>query len=779
MSKAIEKISLHHFRGATKPTELTFASGKVVVMIFGENGTGKTTLIDSIDLILNRTAGSLDGRTKTPGKHLASIGQASSSIAVEITCGGQKWEGSHAGREPVISGPSSPPVAHVLRRKRLLRLIEARPAERFEELKRFIDVQQIEECERTLNLAARSANKRLDDAIKSKQDADDALTEIWQSEGQPGGIDATPQSWARAKVSADFTETQRKAALIEKLLQIVQRAQTTYNNWNDAAEAVAVCDQEVIACTRRLAQSGADSGEASRMLQFLQQVKALIAPQDTSAECPACSQPIDIAGLRGQIDIRINALGEMLDLLQRHFDAVQCRNAASVESTRSQRAWIEVAKSLAAEAKALSTSFPDLLSIEWSDFPALIAAHVADPLFLAEAHTLLEVIVGEKPRLKQSGDDAQKDAAQYNLIKPQYARIQKSDENIVELNAVHERLDQALKTVRQIRVAFTQSVLDDIADECKRLYGLIHPNEALWLSGFRLEGRASLLDDAHFQGHADVPPQVYFSESHLDTYGFCLFLALAKRYGVNIVVLDDVFTSVDHAHLSRIMDLLTDESKNFDQIIITTHYRYWRDRYSVVSGPAQKIEFIELAEWTLDHGIQIYKSKLAVEELKGKMASLPFDRQSVASKAGILLEAALDRLALLYRCSVPRTDANEYTLSDLTGAVTAVAKKVKVKRPKFDGEGNLIEPPEVEELMIKETLDAIKAMTFIRNKVGCHFGSQGGNVSDSEVRELGRETLNLVTTLVCFNCGNLPERNKGTHFECPCSKTRLEPAQVR
>ena len=73
-----------------------------------------------------------------------------------------------------------------------------------------------------------------------------------------------------------------------------------------------------------------------------------------------------------------------------------------------------------------------------------------------------------------------------------------------------------------------------------------------------------------------------------------MFLALAKHFidANTVVVLDDVVTSIDQAHMERFMNLLHDEAANFNQLIITTHYRPWRDRYRYAKGPAANVQLI-------------------------------------------------------------------------------------------------------------------------------------------------------------------------------------------
>src|SRR5439155_13143363 len=109
----------------------------------------------------------------------------------------------------------------------------------------------------------------------------------------------------------------------------------------------------------------------------------------------------------------------------------------------------------------------------------------------------------------------------------------------------------------------------------------------------------------------------------LDMLGICVFLALAKFFKTDntIVVLDDVLTSVDGPHLDRFMQLLHDEAPHFNQCIVTTHYRPWRDRYRWAKGPTANTQLIELGPWTLKNGLHVGEFRTAIAELKAVLQS--------------------------------------------------------------------------------------------------------------------------------------------------------------
>ena len=91
MSKRIEKITLHRFRGATTMTEVVFDPAKPVVFIFGENGSGKSSIVDAIDFVCNQTSSLADRSSTKPKDHLPTIGHAAKEVKVELEVGGRAW----------------------------------------------------------------------------------------------------------------------------------------------------------------------------------------------------------------------------------------------------------------------------------------------------------------------------------------------------------------------------------------------------------------------------------------------------------------------------------------------------------------------------------------------------------------------------------------------------------------------------------------------------------------------------------------------------------------
>ncbi|MGH9426375.1 MAG: hypothetical protein ACRD2L_08745, partial [Terriglobia bacterium] len=222
--------------------------------------------------------------------------------------------------------------------------------------------------------------------------------------------------------------------------------------------------------------------------------------------------------------------------------------------------------------------------------------------------------------------------------------------------------------------------------------------------------------------------------------------------------------------LDRFMKLLHDEAPNLNQVIVTTHYRPWKDRYRNARGPAAKTQVIELRMWSMDWGIQSDEAITAIKELRTCLAAKKMDRQAVASKAGIQLESILDFLTFHYGCKMPRQSDPNYTLGALAMGIESKLGNL-LKTLTYGPSGT----PKVETLL-KPLIDDLTSKSWIRNRTGCHFNDLGSDISDGEIKEFGGKVLALADALVCAKCEAFPEsKPSGSFWQCGCGSIELHP----
>ncbi len=775
----IEHMVVENYRGSSTRLELNFEKDKPVVLLFGENGTGKTTIVDALDAIGNCSKGSLEDKSSTQARdHLPTIGKKPADVKIEVTSGASTWKASLTGNN-LITTPEQRPKIHVLRRSHLQRLIEAQPAQRYEALRHFIDVDKVERSENALRDAATSAKNDLDAAVKRRVDVETQLQKIWEAEGKPG---KEAVEWAKAVAAQDTAQLEHDVQQLRLMYSTVNRADVALTEFRDAQTVAVQRDAEAHQVELEVAKlAGVDAQQAISLAGVLKQVEQHLQVGVHPDECPVCKQGIPLDELKADIQTRLVEL--------KQYDELRVKRNAAANNIQMARQLLDVKiETLLTAARALlalvlNSKIEIVITsgIKQADYTELAKQNGADQnVAVKEAEQLVGIFTLLKQALVDVGSDKSKQSGQINSIRVQYEQVLTSAMDTVELAKLQTALQEAYNIARLTRIEFTQKILDQIASECNRLYAAIHPSEPIAISKLALDvgKRASLSQAASFQGHNNVPPQAYFSESHLDTLGFCFWLALVKRESPlkdAVIVLDDVFTSVDSQHINRIAQLITDESNNFAQVIITTHQRLWRDIYRYQHGAGKLTQMIELQSWSLSKGISNFKTRLAVDELIASIVAAPFDRQTAASRAGVLLEAILDYLALQYRCRVARTHDGSYTLGELLDGTESLFKKLEVHRPDVDAAGKPYNPPKYVSSNASAITIQIRGLTFLRNQVGAHFNVAGAAVADADVQLFADSTVKLAEALSCPTCGQIPGKKTAAHFQCSC----IAPLEVR
>lgn len=153
----------------------------------------------------------------------------------------------------------------------------------------------------------------------------------------------------------------------------------------------------------------------------------------------------------------------------------------------------------------------------------------------------------------------------------------------------------------------------------------------------------------------------------------CVFLALAKKRGAHrtVMVLDDVLASADEPHVDRLVQMIYEEAQHFRHVVVTTHYRPWREKPRWGWLKQGQCQLVELGPWSASVGPSLVRSTSEIERLRKVLKSEEddFDWQAACGKAGVVLEAMLDFLTELYKCKLPRMSRNEWTLGDLFPAI--------------------------------------------------------------------------------------------------------------
>lgn len=761
---ALRKLTITHLRGSVAPFSLPFEKGKKLTVIYGENGTGKSTICDAFEFLGNGRVGSLEKRgLGRPNKYWPSLGKNSADVSVKLeTVDGAFCTASLLKTDVVATPEGNRPIVEVLRRSQILALVEAKPGERYNAINRFIDVSGIEASESNLRQLINSLTKNREVAVARVQENEDAIMQFWASAGKPGP-DAL--SWAKTESergpNAADSETAALAScqrayenLPEYPVQLedaVRALETAKTKDGDARSALETC-------------AAAVSTDAKEVVKILESARAYYHTHPAPTTCPLCESSENAVGLATRIDQKLKG-----------FATVQTANSNLIQASAALRRATERLEQLRKNYENSRGVFEKarLTLPNADDIP-----HWSTPC-PSEIEQLTNWL-NETAHLPEAWNTAQtsrQDSKRFlATLKRAVETYAQNVESQKELDALIPNLERAHEIVVEERQKFTDSILSNIATEVGRLYEAVHPGEGLNKISLELDPkkRASLEIGASFCGQTGTPPQAYFSESHLDTLGLCVFLALAALDGPaeTILVLDDVLASVDEPHVERLIEMLYLEASKFRHCVITTHYRPWKERLRWGWLQNGQCQFIELSKWTNSQGLVLLRSIPDAGRLRSLLAESPPDPQLICAKAGVILEAALTFLSQLYECKVPHRASGLYTLGDLLPAMNkklraALVVDVLVTDQHGDASHQSTE--------LGPILDELHRIAQARNVFGCHFNTLSFDLLESDAIGFGQQVLCLIDAITDPDAGWPRSKRSGKYWATPGETRRLHP----
>ena len=324
-----------------------------------------------------------------------------------------------------------------------------------------------------------------------------------------------------------------------------------------------------------------------QLLSLLREAEAYVGEGRTPNQCPVCEQNVDAVGLAQRLRERIGAMQELASIISTTGAAQSLLGTKRAFANQARNDFCQKISRLTGLLKACSLAEIEALKLDWACFAGLLDS--TQPAGALEQRARFwEAIAASRSALEARRAADQKSIHQHNAIAGYVDTLREKKAQGIFQQKLLDNLRAALEIVMQQRKDYVEGILASISTEVQTLYSKLHPDEAIGGVRFFLKPNAigSLEFDAQFQDVVHLPPQAYYSESHLDTLGICVFLALAKHFKTDntLIVFDDVLTSVDEVHLERMIELIADEASEFGQMIITTHSRAWYDRVRMAKG---------------------------------------------------------------------------------------------------------------------------------------------------------------------------------------------------
>jgi energy-coupling factor transporter ATP-binding protein EcfA2 len=758
------KLSLNAFRGATQPLDVKFNTNHNITILYGENGCGKTTISDALEFVVNGTTGSLeekhiDGKSRT--NHLVNANCDKKDLKVSLTLQNKTRTAKLSGAKVEHSGELDYSLK-VLSRRYITQLVEAKPADRFKRVQDFVSLPALEREEDALQKLVQTEKRNLETQADKILQAEEILKELFTEHADQDIFADKPKEWQKHILGEYEEGTAKYLATLKAIDQELRRLRADYKSLEDAfpemEKKTEQSEVETKVMTNLLAEH---SDELSNAFETLQSAQGFFTKTETD-HCPVCDSKIGHAPLIEKVDKKLETLKAVKEQVKKLKTAQDNLTAIQTRQKTLQGTFFSIIVALREShesAKKLKKwELPDLptplLSVQSSK--DLNAEWFKELNAQAEQLTELLELVEEELKALQNIQSLQ------NQVRQALERIKQAKEDYKRIQFAAERGETIRKILHRERINHANETLKAISGDFAHLYQTIHPGEKL--ENIRLylhpTKKSSAQFDGEIFGREDANPVACLSESHLDTLGLCLILALEKREAPEstILYLDDAIASVDEAHMERLYELLLAQAENFHHVIISSHYQPLRFKFRWGILTQQKVEFMELGAWSLKRGIQLAKGPNSEIALLRRYISEAEDASTIAAKSGLILERTLDFLTGIYQCRMPRNPGAEqrWTLDHYKGGLKAEKKLMPaLKAAHIDDEGTV-----TAEFELAPLLEDIFSRLQFRNAIGCHFKELAGYFDEiDEALELGKATIALVDAL-CDENDALPDSKK-------------------
>ncbi|WP_457945401.1 hypothetical protein [Caproiciproducens sp. LBM24188] len=789
----IKSIEIENLRGIRCNTYLDLDNKSLI--IFGENGKGKSSIIDGIEYALTKDIKHISSscREVSLQKHAPNISANFQDIKVQVEFqDGSILSNREEPNESTIAYKINNSVngnINILRRSQLLNAVFAQPKERYDLLKQFLPLTEINKFENASKGVVDRFQEELSRlkteienhkrSIQSALDimdlnlvTNDNIISILINRGKQfnlGVLKNLEEIPEYIKKVDDYVRSMGNIsndAVIRNLLNLLnevidktspeQFAKKIFENINSKLDLV---QKKTIVFYEEFLLTG---------IQWLQ--------EDNKSLCPFCESPIDVSSVIERVKKRIDENSEYSTIkkeFQKDYNILQSElkwwkdNVIKIRSINKElnddnieylckiiEDNIEIFIKLlpkSIEENIIEKNLPN-----WDQSIYINANHLknkySDKVLPNNTVLLVDQAIRFKNDLKVVYDNfiyLNKKINKYNLFYKRYLITKQFYEELV----------------RQ-RKNSVQEIYNDIREDINSYYNRMHPEENIGGIDLKIKdssSKGSAIIEASFYEKDSEDPRAYYSEAHLDTLGLSIFLALYKREclknkDLKFLILDDILTSVDAAHRINIINLLFTEFKEH-QLIITTHdivlYKEILELEKLYGGN-NKFRNIEICEWVKDEGPILDDTKSEIEKLIELMNNPRTDKSILASATGLFLELLLSKLRYSLELSIPAKYQDKYTISDIWNNLYSQLKKNK----------------EFYNLNSK-VLDAINSSKFIRNTNGCHYNEWAQGVSKDEIKQFTNNVISFYEVIYCSKCNSLIKKNN-EDYQCNCPNLKYQ-----
>ena len=758
----IEDIHIEAFRGI-KNTKIHLNGNSL--LINGENGTGKSSIVDAIEFFFKKKVSSLRGQGNTFQRYGYHINCTLDDIKVDL----KFIEGETLTRKYNSFSPIPPEYKKyfdlaqngefILRRKQILEFIDSSPSDRFKVISGFMGIEYLDKIEREINGSITKLKTKISvketgiqdilnnianivgkDIIKENEVLP-SLNELFKKNNLPelnSFEDAPDHSKKMFSIVKENSDNLGNIIIFKEIQQKTEKTVKT-----DLYEKLEVFNSKLLTLLNE------NMNENISLKKLLESGKDALKIEKLDNKCPLCEQDFDKEHLSSKIEERLHSLEKISESYSKLKDEISLINTeinSLIEECKSIIRPIEGFEEFKDNKINLQEKIDYLINFEREMKPSL---DLKDQIQLKGFDVELKNISGvfgdinhKSGELISKNELTDEEKKFLELVETLAVSISKI-EDITGFNNDLKDLKLQLEITNKIYDSFLnlkkikiQSIFDSIQSDIQDYYSLLHPNDPHNNIKLKIVNRASAELKITSFNREDQDPRALTSEGHLDSLGLCIFLALVKKFNqdCSLIVLDDIVTTVDSAHRQMICKLLFTKFKK-KQFIITTHENLWYQqliRSQQVFGV--NFENYTITNWTVDDGPDLKPFKIKLDRIYDKISS--GDLSCAGNECRQYLEWVLEEICKSIDAEVLMKE--RYTAGDLMGPVRHQLKSIIADQET--------------KIQIKEAFKELDNNTMMGNILS-HHNLLSGDVTATEVRRFVESVKKVHDLMSCPSCG--------------------------
>lgn len=508
-------------------------------------------------------------------------------------------------------------------------------------------------------------------------------------------------------------------------------------------------------------------------------IEAIESESVAAGQCPLCKRPIDTDSLLKSLKSEMEQLTEVLRNRREITQSVKSLHVKMTSNKTELKPILELDEEIKktifdAEMEARISSINSLLK-EYEEILNKVQQHpqpvAASPLggldnLEEEVKESQHKIAQRKELISESKEEKKyyETVTKLSNLVSDYKRFK---ELILQIAAFLKQMDSVGKIYEEFEKMERegiQKVLKAISSDVNDFFVFLHPDDYIdEVELIPTEGRGVEFKIRR-HGEEISPPLKILSEAHLNSLGICLFLASAKYFNKanGFLILDDVVTSFDTGHRRPLARLMAEKFADA-QFLLFTHDELWFDILKK-DLPTGKWVFKELTKWTKDDGLTIKESPITLKEhIRDNLDEN--DIKGAANKCRILIEEILKE-----KCQDLGVRGLEFRIgaendrrdpSELISVLTGYLKENETLRGKDS----------------KVSFNHLRASQLVTNIGSHHQTMTTTSLKRGDIETALRDINEFEALFICTICGTASAKKYSPQFSklknCKCGELKI------